>query len=147
MELVQSNIRAGIELGTFPAPVEAEAFRACAIAGSMGLAPELENAARLTLVIQREGTVRPRSLSQRWQIVTQLSTKYKSASAFANISTTFNQDVNAITSSTASRTMRVANAKADKFPASSRKGRGASGSAPKTTPNQPIVYPATALTV
>ncbi|KAH9069795.1 hypothetical protein EDB83DRAFT_405736, partial [Lactarius deliciosus] len=49
MESVQSNIRAGIKLGTFPAPVEAEAFRACAIAGSMGLAPELENAARLTL--------------------------------------------------------------------------------------------------
>ncbi|KAH9017243.1 hypothetical protein EDB85DRAFT_2096539 [Lactarius pseudohatsudake] len=49
MESVQSNIRAGIKLGTFPAPVEAEAFRACVIAGSMGLAPELENAARLTL--------------------------------------------------------------------------------------------------
>ncbi|KAH8995922.1 hypothetical protein EDB92DRAFT_1814393 [Lactarius akahatsu] len=49
MESVQSNIRAGIKLGMFPAPVEAEAFRACAIAGSMGLAPELENAARLTL--------------------------------------------------------------------------------------------------
>ncbi|KAH9018774.1 hypothetical protein EDB83DRAFT_2528337 [Lactarius deliciosus] len=49
MESFQSNIRAGIKLGTFPAPVEAEAFRACAIAGSMGLAPELENAARLTL--------------------------------------------------------------------------------------------------
>ncbi|KAH9174344.1 hypothetical protein EDB89DRAFT_2228141 [Lactarius sanguifluus] len=49
MESIQSNIRAGIKLGTFPAPVEAEAFRACAIAGSMGLAPELENAARLTL--------------------------------------------------------------------------------------------------
>ncbi|KAH8984198.1 hypothetical protein EDB86DRAFT_2833618 [Lactarius hatsudake] len=49
MESVQSSIRAGIKLGTFPAPVEAEAFRACAIAGSMGLAPELENAASLTL--------------------------------------------------------------------------------------------------
>ncbi|KAH9174348.1 hypothetical protein EDB89DRAFT_566230 [Lactarius sanguifluus] len=49
MESVQSNIRAGIKLGTFPAPVEAEAFRACAIAGSMRLAPELENAASLTL--------------------------------------------------------------------------------------------------
>ncbi|KAH9010892.1 hypothetical protein EDB85DRAFT_2125685, partial [Lactarius pseudohatsudake] len=48
MESVQSNIRAGIKLGTFPAPVEAEAFRACAIARGMGLAPELENAARLT---------------------------------------------------------------------------------------------------
>ncbi|KAI9441837.1 hypothetical protein H4582DRAFT_1420715 [Lactarius indigo] len=49
MELVQSNIRIGIKLGTFPTPVEAEAFRACAIAGSLGLAPELEHAARLTL--------------------------------------------------------------------------------------------------
>ncbi|KAH9018385.1 hypothetical protein EDB85DRAFT_1897194 [Lactarius pseudohatsudake] len=49
MELIQSNIRAGIKHGTFPAPVEAEAFRACAIAGSMRLVPELENAARLTL--------------------------------------------------------------------------------------------------
>ncbi|KAH9167982.1 hypothetical protein EDB89DRAFT_1855964, partial [Lactarius sanguifluus] len=37
MESVQSNIRDGIKLGRFPAPVEAEAFRACAIAGSMGL--------------------------------------------------------------------------------------------------------------
>ncbi|KAH8985651.1 hypothetical protein EDB86DRAFT_2833065 [Lactarius hatsudake] len=49
MESVQSNIRDGIKLGRFPAPVEAEAFRACAIAGSLGLDPELENAARLTL--------------------------------------------------------------------------------------------------
>ncbi|KAH8985650.1 hypothetical protein EDB86DRAFT_2833064 [Lactarius hatsudake] len=49
MESVQSNIRDGIKLGRFPAPVEAEAFRACAIAGSMGLDPELENAVRLTL--------------------------------------------------------------------------------------------------
>ncbi|KAH9022501.1 hypothetical protein EDB84DRAFT_1402553 [Lactarius hengduanensis] len=48
MESVQSIIRAGIKLGTFPAPVEAEAFRACAIASSLGLALELENAARLT---------------------------------------------------------------------------------------------------
>ncbi len=49
MESVQSNIRAEIKLGTFPAPVEAEAFSACAIAGSKGLVPEMENAARLTL--------------------------------------------------------------------------------------------------
>ncbi|KAH9066087.1 hypothetical protein EDB83DRAFT_2675026 [Lactarius deliciosus] len=49
MESVQSNIRDGIKLGRFPAPVEAEAFRACAIAGSMGLDQELENALRLTL--------------------------------------------------------------------------------------------------
>jgi len=46
---VQSNIRAEIKLGTFPAPVEAEGFSACAIAGSLGLIPEMENAARLTL--------------------------------------------------------------------------------------------------
>ena len=49
MESVQSNIRAEIKLGRFPAPVEAEAFSACAIAGSLGLVPEMENAARLTL--------------------------------------------------------------------------------------------------
>ncbi|KAH9058207.1 hypothetical protein EDB87DRAFT_1578199 [Lactarius vividus] len=49
MESIQSTIRMGTKHGTFPAPVEAEAFRACAIAGNMGLAPEFENAARLTL--------------------------------------------------------------------------------------------------
>ncbi|KAH9167990.1 hypothetical protein EDB89DRAFT_2100100 [Lactarius sanguifluus] len=49
MESVQFNIRDGIKLGRFPAPVEAEAFRACAIAGSLGLSPELENAACHTL--------------------------------------------------------------------------------------------------
>jgi len=49
MESVQSNIRAGIKLGTFPAPVEAEGFSAYAIASSLGLIPEMENAARLTL--------------------------------------------------------------------------------------------------
>ncbi|KAH9009772.1 hypothetical protein EDB85DRAFT_1902758 [Lactarius pseudohatsudake] len=49
MEPVQSNIRAATKLGMFPTPVEAEGFRACAIAGSMGLDPELEDAARLTL--------------------------------------------------------------------------------------------------
>ncbi len=48
MESVQSNIRAEIKLGRFPAPVVAEAFSACAIAGSLGLVPEMENAARLT---------------------------------------------------------------------------------------------------
>ncbi len=48
MESVQSNIRAEIKRGTFPAPVKAEGFSACAIAGSMGLIPELEDAARLT---------------------------------------------------------------------------------------------------
>ncbi|KAH9174307.1 hypothetical protein EDB89DRAFT_2094036, partial [Lactarius sanguifluus] len=49
MEPVQSNIRAATKLGMFPTPVEAEAFRACAIAGSLGLDPELEDVARLTL--------------------------------------------------------------------------------------------------
>ncbi|KAH9058173.1 hypothetical protein EDB87DRAFT_941482 [Lactarius vividus] len=49
METIQSNIRDGIKLGRFPGPVKAEAFRAYAIAGSMGLDPELEDAARLTL--------------------------------------------------------------------------------------------------
>ncbi|KAH9053904.1 hypothetical protein EDB87DRAFT_1689683 [Lactarius vividus] len=49
MESVQSHIRAEIKCGKFPAPVEAEAFRACAIAGSMGLDPEFEDASRLTL--------------------------------------------------------------------------------------------------
>ncbi len=49
MESVQSDIRDEIKLGRFPAPVEAEAFSAYAIASSMGLIPEMENAARLTL--------------------------------------------------------------------------------------------------
>ena len=49
MESVQSVIRAAIKVGTFPAPVRAEAFSAYAIASSMGLVPEAEDAARLTL--------------------------------------------------------------------------------------------------
>ena len=49
MESVQTNIRAAIKLGTFPAPVKAEAFSAYAIASSMGVVPEMEDAARLTL--------------------------------------------------------------------------------------------------
>ncbi|KAH9012769.1 hypothetical protein EDB84DRAFT_924296 [Lactarius hengduanensis] len=49
MESVQSHIRAEIKCGMFPAPVKAEGFSACAIAGSLGLDPELEDAARLTL--------------------------------------------------------------------------------------------------
>ena len=49
MASVQSTVRAAIKLGTFPAPVGTEAFRACAIANSMGLDPEFENAAHLTL--------------------------------------------------------------------------------------------------
>ncbi|KAH9167991.1 hypothetical protein EDB89DRAFT_1994441 [Lactarius sanguifluus] len=49
MESVQSHIRAEIKCGKFPAPVKAEGFSACAIAGSLGLDPELEDASRLTL--------------------------------------------------------------------------------------------------
>ena len=49
MILMQSYIRAEIQRGTFPSPAEAEAFSAYAIASSMGLIPEMENAARLTL--------------------------------------------------------------------------------------------------
>ena len=49
MESVQSIIRAAIKVGTFPAPVKAEAFRAYAIASGLGLVPEAEDAARLTL--------------------------------------------------------------------------------------------------
>ncbi|KAH9174301.1 hypothetical protein EDB89DRAFT_1904510 [Lactarius sanguifluus] len=48
MESVQSHIRAEIKCGKFPAPVADEAFRAYAIASSMGLIPEMESAARLT---------------------------------------------------------------------------------------------------
>ena len=50
MVSVQSNIRAAVKLGIFPAaPVGTEAFGAYAIASSMGLVPEMENAAHLTL--------------------------------------------------------------------------------------------------
>ena len=48
MALIQSYIRAEIQRGTFPAPVKAEGFSAFALASSMGLVPEMENAARLT---------------------------------------------------------------------------------------------------
>ena len=49
MESVQSNIRSAIKLGKFPAPVKAECFIAYAIASGLGLVPEAEDAARLTL--------------------------------------------------------------------------------------------------
>ena len=49
MDAVQSNIRASIKLGIFPAPVKAQGFSAYAMASSMRLVPEMENAARLTL--------------------------------------------------------------------------------------------------
>ena len=49
MVSVLSNIRAEIKRGVFPAPVGTEAFHGYAIASSMGLIPEMESAARLTL--------------------------------------------------------------------------------------------------
>jgi hypothetical protein len=49
MVSIQSYIRSEVKLGTFPAPFEAESFSAYAIASRMGLVPEMENAARLTL--------------------------------------------------------------------------------------------------
>ena len=49
MVSIQSYIRAEIERGTFPAPDEAQAFGAYAKANSLGLLPEMENAAQLTV--------------------------------------------------------------------------------------------------
>ncbi|KAH9957708.1 hypothetical protein BC827DRAFT_646409 [Russula dissimulans] len=49
MVSVQSSIRAGVNCGSFPAPVGAEVFCAYAIASSNRLEPEMESAARLTL--------------------------------------------------------------------------------------------------
>ena len=49
MEEVQFGIRFAVKHGRFPAPVKAEGFRAYAIASSLGLVPEAEDAARLTL--------------------------------------------------------------------------------------------------
>ena len=49
MTSIQSCIRSEVKLGTFPAPLEAESFSAYAMANRMGLIPEMENAARLTL--------------------------------------------------------------------------------------------------
>ena len=49
MESVQSYIRFAIKYGKFPAPVKAEGFDAYAIASGLGLVPEAEEAARLTL--------------------------------------------------------------------------------------------------
>ncbi len=50
MGSVQSSIRAEVNHGEFPAPSEAEAFSAYAIASAKGLIPETENAALQTLV-------------------------------------------------------------------------------------------------
>jgi hypothetical protein len=49
MESVQSNIRTAIKHGTFPTPEDSEAFSAYAMASSLGLIPEMDNAAQLTL--------------------------------------------------------------------------------------------------
>jgi hypothetical protein len=49
MESVQSYIRFAIKHGKFPVPVKAEGFSAYAIASGLGLVPEAEDAARLTL--------------------------------------------------------------------------------------------------
>ena len=49
MVSIQSHIRAEVTRGTFPSPVQTEAFSAYAIASSMQLVPEKEHAARLTL--------------------------------------------------------------------------------------------------
>ena len=49
MELAQLEVREKIERGTFPAPVQAQAFSAYALASSLGLIPEMDHAAHLTL--------------------------------------------------------------------------------------------------
>ena len=49
IDSVQSVIRAMIKAGTIPAPVKADGFVAYAIASGLGLVPEAEDAARLTL--------------------------------------------------------------------------------------------------
>ena len=49
MTSIQSYVRSEVKRGTFSAPAGAEAFRAYAIASSMGLLPEMESAARFTL--------------------------------------------------------------------------------------------------
>jgi hypothetical protein len=50
MASVQLSIRAEVQRGEFPAPKGAEAFAGYAIASAKYLIPEMENAARLTLV-------------------------------------------------------------------------------------------------
>ena len=49
MSSIQQDIRDEVDLGRFPTPDEAQAFIAYAIASSLGLIPEIEHAARLTL--------------------------------------------------------------------------------------------------
>ncbi|KAI9429401.1 hypothetical protein H4582DRAFT_2065290 [Lactarius indigo] len=110
MELVQSNIRAGIELGTFPAPVEAEAFRLPMTFESLGeQLQSFKGRALCDLVRYRKGgncdaIVDEVQVGQAFYVVSKCG--YSPPSGQVQLS------------------MRVANAKADKFPASSRKGRG-----------------------
>ena len=49
MEEVESYIRSAVKNGKFPAPVKSEGFSAYAIANVLGIVPEMEDAARLTL--------------------------------------------------------------------------------------------------
>ena len=49
MELILLDIRDKIQRGTFPAPDKAQAFSAYALANSLGLIPEMDHAAHLTL--------------------------------------------------------------------------------------------------
>ncbi|KAN0137929.1 hypothetical protein V8E53_004413, partial [Lactarius tabidus] len=49
MVSIQQEIRDKVTLGRFPTPTRAQAFSAYAIASSMGLSPEMEHVARLTL--------------------------------------------------------------------------------------------------
>jgi hypothetical protein len=49
MTSIQSYVRYEAKLGSFPAPFEVESFSAYANASRMGLVPEMESAARLTL--------------------------------------------------------------------------------------------------
>ena len=49
MVLIQSFIRDEVRLGRFSSPVQGQAFRAYAIASSMGLSPEMHQASVLTL--------------------------------------------------------------------------------------------------
>jgi hypothetical protein len=49
MVLMQSCIRDEVKCRSFPEPQGTQVFSACAIASSMGLDPEMEHAARLTL--------------------------------------------------------------------------------------------------
>ena len=49
MVLIQLYIRDEVKRGTFPAPTKAQASRAYVMASSLGLVPEMEHAAQLTM--------------------------------------------------------------------------------------------------